>query len=278
MARFSPSALLLAIVTSTRAGAAGEGLTADQIMNRVAANQDRAVRERQSYVYQQQIRVATRRTNGKLMREETAISEVTPTPDGNKKQPKSLVGRYWRKGSYVHFQGQDVPDRESLDGELVGDFRSDLTDDKSKDGLGKDLFPLTTEEQKNYRFRLDGERDVQGRRAYLISFSPKDKKEFTWAGEAWIDKQEFEPIHFSTKLSRRIPFLVRTMLGTDLPGLGFNVEYQRFDNGVWFPVSFGTEFRLRAVFFVNRDITLALKNSQFARASVDSSIRFEQPQ
>lgn len=259
-------------------GCAGAGLTADQIMSRVAANQDKAVEQRRSYVYQQEIKVATRRTNGKLMREETAISEVTPTPDGNKKQLKSLAGQYWKKGAYIHFHGPDVPDRDSLDGELVGDFRNDLTDDKSKDGLSKELFPLTTEEQKKYRFKLAGEADVKGRPAYLISFSPKDKEDFTWAGEAWIDKQEFEPIHVATKLSHRIPFLVRTVLGTDLPGLGFNVEYRRFDNGVWFPVSFGTEFRLRAVFFVNRDITLALNNSQFARASVDSSVRFEQPQ
>jgi hypothetical protein len=275
MARFSLATLFLATFIST---SAGSGLTADQIMTRVAANQDRAVRQRGNYVYQQQIKIVTRRTNGKLMREETAISEVTPTPGGNKKQPKSLVGQYWKRGAYIHFSGPNVPGRESLDGELVGDFRNDLIDDKSKDGLGKDLFPLTTEEQKNYRFRLDGERDVKGRRAYLVSFAPRDKNDFTWAGEAWIDKEEFEPIHVATKLSRRIPFLVRTMLGTDLPGLGFNVEYQRFDNGVWFPVSFGTEFRLRAVFFVNRDITLALNNSQFARASVDSSIRFDEPQ
>ncbi len=275
MLRFLPLALCLATCASRCAGA---GLTADQIMSRVAANQDRAVNQRRNYVYQQQIKVVTRRTSGKLMREETAISEVTPTPEGNKKQLKSLAGQYWKKGTYIHFHGPDVPDRDSLDGELVGDFRNDLTDDKSKDGLGKDLFPLTSEEQKNYRFRLDGEAEIKGRAAYLISFAPRDKEDFTWAGEAWIDKQEFQPIHVATKLSRRIPFLVRTMLGTDLPGLGFNVEYQRFDNGVWFPVSFGTEFRLRAVFFVNRDISLALNNSQFARASVDSSIRFEQTQ
>ncbi|MGA8598538.1 MAG: hypothetical protein WB676_27790 [Bryobacteraceae bacterium] len=274
MVRFLLPALFLVILICPCVRA---GLTADQIMSRVAANQDRAVQQRRNYVYQQQIKVATRRTSGKLMREETAISEVTPTPGGNKKQLKSLVGQYWKKGAYIHFHGPDVPDHDSLDGQLVGDFRNDLTDDKSKDGLGKNLFPLTTDEQKNYRFKLDGETDVKGRPAYLISFSPKDK-DLTWAGEAWIDKQEFQPIHVATKLSRRIPFLVRTVLGTDLPGLGFNVEYQRFDQGVWFPVSFGTEFRLRAVFFVNRDISLALSNSQFARATVDSSVRFEQPQ
>jgi len=41
------------------------------IMARVAANQDQAQKARAEYVYQQRIRVAARRTNGKLVREET---------------------------------------------------------------------------------------------------------------------------------------------------------------------------------------------------------------
>jgi hypothetical protein len=80
-----------------------------------------------------------------------------------------------------------------------------------------------------------------------------------------------------TKLSRRIPFAVRTLLGTDVPGLGFNVEYRKFDDGAWFPVSFGTEFRLRAVFFINRDLSVSLENSGFRRASVESAIHYEAP-
>lgn len=273
--------LLIAVASAcslTRAALGSDAaLTADQIMSRVAANQDHAVEQRRNYVYEQKVKVATRRTNGKLMREETSISEVAPVPEGTKKDLKSLQGRYWKKGTYATFQHPDDPDRDTLDGNLIDELRRELTDDKSKDGLGKDLFPLTSGEQKSYSFKLDGETEVKGRRTYLISFGPKDKDEITWAGEAWIDKTEFEPVHVATKLSRRIPLLVRTMLGTDLPGLGFNVEYQRFDEGVWFPISFGTEFRLRAVFFINRNITMALENSRFVRVKVDSSIQFGTP-
>src|SRR5208283_3247462 len=107
-------------------------------------------------------------------------------------------------------------------------------------------------------------------KVYRVKFRPHDKNDLTWAGEALIDAAEFEPVRVYTKLSRKIPLFVRTLLGTDLPGLGFNVEYRRFDEGVWFPVSFGTEFRLRAVFFINRDITVALENSAFQRAKVQS--------
>jgi len=251
--------------------------TVHEIMVRVAANQDRAEQARAQYVYQQRIHVATLRTNGKLAREETADYLVAPTPDGTKKELKHIEGRYWHKGKYVAFQGEPVPETGWLDSSLVQSFRDDLSNDKSKDGLGRDLFPLTSDEQKTYRFELAGEDTVQGRKVYRIRFRPRKKNALSWAGEALVDAEEFEPVRVYTKLSRRIPFAVRTLLGTDVPGIGFNVEYKRFDEGVWFPVSFGTEFRLRAVFFVNRDITVALENSAFQRAKVQSRILDFQP-
>jgi hypothetical protein len=251
--------------------------TVQEIMARVAASQDRGEKARAEYIYQQRIRVATHRTNGKLAREETTDYLVTPTPDGTKKELKHIDGRYWHKGKYLEFHSEPVPEPDSLDGDLVHDFRDDLSNDKSKDGLGRDLFPLTSEEQKKYRFELAGEETVQGREVYRVSFRPLEKNELTWAGEALIDAAEFEPVRVYTKLSRKIPLLVRTLLGTDLPGVGFNVEYRRFDENVWFPVSFGTEFRLRVLFFINRDITVSLENSAFERANVQSKILDFQP-
>jgi hypothetical protein len=248
------------------------------IMARVAANQDRAESLRAEYIYKQHIHVATLKKNGKLMREEDAEYAVIPGPDGITKERKSISGRYWRKGEYHSFQGEPVPEAGSLDGDLVGDFRHDLMDDKSKDGLARDLFPLTTSEQAKYAFQFLGEEDHQGREAYRIGFRPKDKGDFTWAGEALIDAADFEPIQVFTKLSRRIPFAVRTLLGTDLPGIGFNVNYRRQADGVWFPVSFGTEFRLHAVFFINRQIILSLENSQFEHTHVESRIKSAQPE
>jgi hypothetical protein len=252
-------------------------LSVEEIMARVAANQDRGQTARAEYVYQQRIHVSTLRTNGKLVREETTDYLVTPTPDGTKKQLKHIDGRYWHKGKYLDFHSEPVPESGSLDGSVVHSFRDDLSNDRSKDGLGRDLFPLTSEQQKEYVFELAGEETVQGRKVYRLRFRPRDKEELTWAGEALIDQEEFEPLRVYTKLSRKIPVFVRTLLGTDLPGLGFNVQYRRFDENVWFPVSFGTEFRLRAVFFINRDITISLENSAFERAKVQSRILDFQP-
>ncbi len=146
-----------------------------------------------------------------------------------------------------------------------------------KDGIAADLFPLRTTEQKKYEFRLIGEQTFQGRSAYHIGFGPKDKNDIAWAGEAYIDKEEFQPILVFTKLSRRIPFAVRTFLGTDLPGVGFSVQYKRQEDGVWFPSSFGTEFRLKVLYFLNRDISVSLDNRDFKRTHVDSKIEYAGP-
>ncbi len=270
--------LSLVLLPSVSFGQAGsvtsalEALSAQAIMDRVAANQDRSEALRKEFVYKQHIHILTHKPSGKLMRDETADYDVAPTPDGTQKNLKSLTGRYWWKGKYRTFDGEPAPDSDSLDGDLVRNFRDDLANEKSKDGLGKDLFPLTSEEQKEYDFQLLGQEIQDGRNVYHIGFRPKDKNEITWAGEAFIDAAEFQPVRVFTKLSRRIPLAVRTLLGTDVPGVGFNVVYKRQEDGVWFPATFGTEFRIRALFFINRQISVSLENSGFERTHVKSKM------
>ena len=254
-----------------------ELLSAEAIMARVAANQDRSEVLRKQYVYRQHIHILTHKPKGRLLREETADYDVVPTPDGTQKELKLLTGRYWNRGKYETFQGEPVPEAESLDGSLIHGFREDLSNEKTKDGLAKDLFPLTGEKQKEYEFKLLGQEMQEGRNVYHISFRPKDKNEITWAGEAYIDAAEFQPVRVFTKLSRRIPFMVRTMLGTDLPGIGFNVVYKRQEEGVWFPATFGTEFRIRALFFINRDVSVSLENTGFQHTHVESKMKVVGP-
>ena len=250
-----------------------ESLTADAIMAKVAANQDRNEALRKEFVYRQHIHILTHKPGGKMMREETADYDVTPMPNGTEKKLSKVTGRYLVKGKYETFEGEPVPAEDSLDGDLIKNFRDDLANDKSKDGLAKDLFPLTSEEQKDYQMELLGRETQDGRSVYHIGFKPKDKDEMTWAGEAYIDAVEFEPVRVFTKLSRRMPFMIRTMLGTDLPGIGFNVVYKRQEDGVWFPSTFGTEFRIRAVFFINREVSVSLENSAFEHALVKSKVK-----
>jgi hypothetical protein len=254
-------------------------LTADAIMARVAENQERALKLRAEYVYEQHIRVETRHFNGKLARKEIADYIVSPTPSGIEDKLQKIEGQYWNKKQkqYIAFNAESAPERDSMDGGMIESFRRELLRDKSKDGIGGDLFPLTATEQKKYKFELAGEQVVQDRKAYRIRFGPANKNDIDWAGEALIDAEEFQVVNVFTKLSRRIPFAIRTFLGTNLPGIGFNVKYQRLEKGVWFPVSFGTEFRLHVIFFINRDISLSATSSNFKRVNVASTIQYAAP-
>lgn len=249
--------------------------TANEIMAQVAVNQDKAIQMRSSFVYQQHLDVATRHFSGKLAREEKADYAVTPTAATVERKLMTIAGQCEEKGHLVAFSGEPVKQCGSLDQSLVESFRDELLNEKSKDGLGNDLFPLTTEQQKQYSFRLLGHKQVEGRDTYEIGFSPADPHGFDWAGEALIDVEELQPLRVFTQLSHRIPFAIRTMLGTDLPGVGFNVQYRRVEKDVWFPVSFGSEFRLRAVFFIKRDISVSMQASGFRRTQVDSRINYE---
>ena len=300
--------------TVAQTAAAPDALSADQIMAKVAANQDRTEAARSHYIYLQHIRMVSRKPGGKVMCEEVTDSRVSPRAKGSHQELLTLDGRYWQKGHYVHYtalqeqetsgaKGKEAKtEKEDLDGldiDLVENLRKNLTNDgsegmdetgqdnaghgvhvhvdvadegQSKDGLAKGLFPLTTKQQAKYLFKLEGQQAINGREVYRVSFRPKDKNDFDWKGEAFIDTHEFEPVVVYTEMSRKLPLAVRTLLGTNLPGLGFSVTYDREPDGVWFPVSFGTEFRMRVLFFIARDISMSLANTHFEKTHSDVRI------
>lgn len=286
-------------------GADRPPLTADAIMARVAANQDRADKLRSEYIYHQRIHVVLQKSNGTRMRDEVADYLITPTPDGTQRKLTAISGYYRRKGRYLEFKGEPRPDPDSVDGDMLNDFRHDLMEENttdgitialrkdsgdehsdqhsdqhsksehSKDGIARDLFPLTSDQQKDYQFKLIGEDTQQGRPVYRIGFGPKDRSDLDWAGEADIDATDFQPVRVYTKLSRPLPFLVRKLL-VDLPGVGFNVQYQRQPDGVWFPTSFGTEFRIHLFMVWGRTIMISLQNTGFERTHVQHQITYQQ--
>jgi len=268
--------LTITIAAASTLSAQTSSLTADAIMRRVGANQDRAEDLRRQYVYKQHVVIVSRKTSGKVMQEEAADYLVAPNPQGSNKKLSGVAGKYWRKHDYVSYSGTATPNDGSLDGELVSDLRDDLVNERqTRDGIAANLFPLTSKEQEKYRFQLLGEETVNGRKVYRVGFRPHNS-DTAWKGEALIDSEEFQPVTVFTRLSRRVPFWVRTALGTDVPDVGFSVTYRRQSDGVWFPASFGTEFRLRAVFFINRNITISMRNTDFEKTHVDSVIRYDE--
>ena len=251
---------------------AQQPLTADEIMARVAANQDKAIEMRGHYVYKQHAHTASLKTNGKLVREETDDYDVFPATKGLDRKLVSLSGRYWHKGRYEFFDHEPIPDANSLDADLTHDWMHDRAQHSTRDGVGSHLFPLTSEKQKEYEFHLIGEDTLNGRPVYHIRFEPKDKHDVDWSGEAFIDKAEFQPVTVFTKLSRKLPFFVRGVMGVDVPGAGFNVTYVRLEKDVWFPETFGTEFELHLFHMFSRTVTVSMKNSDFRKTHVDTKI------
>jgi hypothetical protein len=166
----------------------------------------------------------------------------------------------------------DPNSNETLDRDLVENMRWNLIHDKSKDGVNAHLFPLTTKDQLNYAFRMVGRERLNGRDVYHIAFRPKEKNDFGWSGDAFIDTTAYQPVLVTTGMARKIPFAVRTLLGTDVPGLGFTITYAPQTNGVWFPVTFSTEFKIHVLYFFHRQIILDAQNRDFEETHVSSRI------
>jgi hypothetical protein len=266
-------------------------LTADAIMSRVAAHQDSAEADRLHYVYIQHARVTSHK--GKtMMCEETTDSRVTPGEKGSHQQLLKLNGRSLQKGGYVTYtdllkspkDGDPSADHDlnisiggdDSDRKLVEDMRNNFTNDNSgdgsKDGFLAGFFPLTTKSLKDENFKLLGRETMQGRDVFHITFTPKDKSEYGWKGDAYIDTAAFQPVLVHTTMSRNIPLAVRLVLGTNVPGLGFSITYAPQPDGVWFPSSFGTEFKVKVFFFYSREITVSAQNRDFEKTHVTSTI------
>jgi hypothetical protein len=159
----------------------------------------------------------------------------------------------------------DPPGGDGIDRNIVENMRDNLLHSKSKDGIDANLFPLTSKAQSKYAFQLAGRERLNGRDVFHVIFRPKAKKDFGWKGDAFIDAVDYQPVMVNTDMSRKVPFAVRTLLGTNVPGLGFNVIYAPQPDGVWFPVSFGTEFKLDVVFFFRRQIIISAENRDFEK-------------
>ncbi len=282
-----------------------EGLpSAESVMARVGENQDRAEADRAHYVYVQHAKMVSRRGQT-VMCEEITDYRMTPSSDGSQEQLLNLDGRQLTKHQYIAYHalkpeqidaevGETPKDAEkkdadkkeddhhdtiqvtikddSMDRDIVENMRWNLIHDKSKDGISAHLFPLTTKDQADYVFKMAGRERLNGRDVFHISFRPKKKDDFGWSGDAYIDTTAYQAVLVTTGMARKIPFAVRTLLGTNLPGLGFTVTYAPQADGVWFPVSFSTEFKIHVLFFFHREIILDAQNRDFEKTHVTSRI------
>jgi hypothetical protein len=261
-------ALLLLVVT----GCAGaQPPDVHDIMRRVAYNQAKTEDAREQFLYHQKQNVRLRRANGKLVREEFREYNVAPTVRGVHRTLIAVQGRYAKDGDYVVYDQRHDPD--GLDAAIVEGFSDEFHDEnKSRDGIDNDLFPLTYHQQLKYEFRLVGKETYRGRAVYRVAFNPKER--YGWKGEGLIDAEEYQPVFVTTKMAHGVPLPVKTLLGSDVKGLGFSVAYQKFADGAWFPVSYGGEFELKILFLYKRTISISLANSDFRRVDVSSQVSY----
>jgi len=245
------------------------------IMSRVASNQAKTQDARQHFVYRQKQTVTIRRANGKVAREERREYEITPAVRGAHRELLARQGRYEQDGEYVLFTsggGEAIGVITGADSGMVEGFSEEMTQENSRDGISNDQFPLTYHQQLKYDFRLAAVETYHGRRVYRVAFVPHER--FGWKGEALIDAEEYQPVFVTTKMAHGLPLAVKALLGTDVHGFGFSVSYQKFEDGVWFPVSYGGEFSVRALFFYRRTVSISMANSDFRRVDVTSNVSY----
>ena len=146
--------------------------SASEIMAKVAENQSRAEAARSGYVYHQSLLVRMKRTNGKLAREEDREYVVTPGPAGTKREMVKFSGKYGIGNKEMpiakpgeQYKGMDV-DAGIVEG-LADHFGNSS---KSRDGISRDMFPLTARKQRRYAFTLEGKETYREREVYRVTF------------------------------------------------------------------------------------------------------------
>ncbi|MFN7922363.1 MAG: hypothetical protein U0Q16_19830 [Bryobacteraceae bacterium] len=239
------------------------------VLARIAESQEKASEARKGIVYTQEVRAKLLRANGKVAREERHVYLVTPTAKGTEKKRIEFRGAYESGGKMVPFDEPGfVHKRLDIDADMMKGLVEELLNDGSRDGLGKDFFPLTRDKQREYDFRLEGN---------VLHFDPESRG-FTWRGEMEIDPADGMPRRLSSGLSRTIPRWAQATFGTNFHQLGFSATYKKVTEGLWFPATFGTEFKFRVLFGYARTVIIDVVNRDFRKASVESSIQYDLPE
>ena len=261
-----------------------------QIMAKVAANVESSTEARRQYVYHQRVRSSLVRASGQLARKEKREYEVIPGEKHTEKKLVTFAGEYRKGKDMVPYSTPGYTYKDvDIDGELINEITNDLVNEKdSRDGIPHSLFPLSSRDLFRYAFTLKGEGEYQGRRIYRIGFVPQKKElcvqiggdhegdcDSAWKGEAWIDAEELQPVRIQTDLAFAIPWGVRVFLGTNLRQTGFSVTYRRVAENVWFPDTYGTEFRFDVLWAYKRTVTLSLESDGFRKADAASTIKIQ---
>jgi hypothetical protein len=256
--------------------------TAEEIMARVAENQDKAEAARTAWVYDMKVFVRLLRPGGKVAQEETRLYTVTP---GEKSADRTLVSTNGRildgKKEILYtepgFQHKGV----DIDADVTRSFANEVMWARGKNTPMVDWFPLTGSHQRHYEFHFLGEEKYKEYDVYRIGYRSRETDwddDDCWQGEALIERNEFQPVLVNSHWECKVPKAVTILLGTNVTQLGAKLTWQRLGPGVWFPASCGGEVKVRALFFYGRTIAFTANNSGFRKTDVQSTVTFGKPQ
>lgn len=269
-------AAVLLISLALRALAEEPPPTAAEIMRRAAENMDRAQTERAVYVYDQNVFVRLKRANGKTAREESREYVVVPAEKGAKRKMVKLEGKVIEGKKEIPYSDPKFRVKKmDIDGDLTDSFAHDLL--WARHGR-VEWFPIRKKNLDRYAFTLNGTEKYREYDVWRVSYQEiknDDGDPACWAGEALIERSEFQPVLLTSSWECKIPLAVKTLLGINVSHIGAKITFRRFDNKVWFPVSCGGEMKLRVLFMYARTIAFSASAGNFRKADVQSSIQFE---
>lgn len=255
-----------------------DGNATAELMRRVAENVEKPNPLRREFVFTQKTQARLLRTNAKVAREERREYQVLPKTDGTEHKLVAFEGWYEKGRQMVPYQDPEFRHKKmDLDGALIEELIEDLmADGDSRDGIDLDLFPIRSRDLEHYRFEFLGEQNVRGRQAARIRFSPQQKNwDHIWEGETLIDLEDAFPLQMETRMARKLPLAVRTILGINLKQVGFSVSFTRLGKDLWFPQTYGTEFQIDLFFGYKRVVALSMESSDFRRTAAESTVAFE---
>lgn len=255
------------------------GLTAEEIMQQVAENQRRSVSARSAIVYTQNVKIRLLRGGGKLAREENHRFTIAPSDEGFTKKRTEFRG-VLRHNNQLMPYAEPHYERGMVDLDaFVSAELAELVDNNSRDGISENLFPLTANQQHKYEFTLLGTETLENREVYRVAFKPRKQgvpkeNRGQWQGEVFVDTTQLQPVYVTTTFVWSVPLPIRVVFGTNVRQVGFALRYEEVDDGIWFPVSYGGEFKIRAAFLYGRTATISLTNEDFRRTDVESRISY----
>ncbi len=180
----------------------------EEIIRRVAANEDRMVQAIMGYTFQKSVRIEEIGTDNKATGQLEIITQDTIAPDG-KLYEKPLK----RPASTLRYM---EPERGDSDLYVV-----------------TPMFPLTTEQLPKYQITFGGKQPLDELSAYFFTIKPRtlERAHAYFSGVVWVDEQDLVIVKSIGKWVTELGDIT----ASGLPFAVFETYRQQVGKNLWFP-------------------------------------------